>query len=143
MKSTLGMSGDLFSESAGYGFGMGDWFGAKKLMTAMGGADVAETGLYQGAGTPLMHTKTGAILTQLLLGGVTTAAGGLGVAGMPFSLPAAMAQEVHRMGVMGGDSQNIMDSMIQAFNTGVLNKEKTFKIQLDGIDASMSMPGYL
>lgn len=143
MKGTLGMSGDLFAESAGYGFGLKDWFGAKKFMTSRGAVDVGEAGLYQGAGTNLMHTKSGAILTQLLLGGTSTAAGALGVPGLPFSLPTAMAQEVHRMGVMGQDSQNILDALISNFNQGVAQKDKALSIQIDGLDASMSMPGYL
>ena len=143
MQGTLGMSGDLFKESAGYGFGLKDWFGAKKFMTSKGAADVAEAGLYQGAGINLMHTKSGAILTQLLLGGASTAAGALGVPGLPFSLPTAMAQEVHRMGVMGQDSQNILYALISNFNQGVAQKDKALSIQIDGLDASMSMPGYL
>jgi len=141
MKKSLGMSEALLAESASYGYGPGDWFGVKKWMTSEAAMDTATAGAMQGAGVPLMHTKSGAILTQLLLGTATTGAGALGVAGLPFSLPAAMAQEMHRMGVMGDDN-NMIQGLIDAFRQGLSTKDKGLKIQIDGMDAVMDIPGY-
>ena len=67
---------------------------------------------------------------------MSTGAGVVGLPGLPISLSAAAAQEVHRMGVLNNDD-TILQGLVDAFTDGVKNKDRGLKIQIDGLDASL------
>ena len=130
---------DMLKESADLGWGPMDI--AKKFILSTGGTQALETSALSGASQSMTHTRTGAILTQLLLGGGATTAGAIGLPGLPVSMGMGAAQELHRGAVMQNDD-HLIQAMYDAFSQGVLKKDREMKIQIEGFNGVMDIPGY-